>query len=251
MTFPQYNSKHNEQALFSPRDFIEYKRWDSQGFPKKIVIVYQKSVFDYFRRKYSGKFENIKFVGLHQVLKYGEVGLIKMMGIGSPHAITVFEELIAIGAKEFISIGTAGGLQEQGIYLANRAIRDEGTSHHYIAHGKYSYPAKGLTSRLAKALKDKGIKFEKATTWTIDAPYRETKAEIAKYRKEGVATVEMEASALFAVAKVRGVKIASAFVVSDILGKKWEPNFHKLSVKRLLNLLLDASLSCLGGKKCN
>lgn len=249
MTFPQYNSKHKEQALFTPQDFVSYKRWDRKNFPKKIVIVYQKAALNYFRRRYAKKYTKIKFVTGHEVLTLGNVGLIKMTGIGSPHTVTIFEELIAMGAKEFISTGTAGGLKEQGVYLCNKAIRDEGTSHHYIAHGKYAYPDKLLTEMLGKSLKKEGLDFESASTWTIDAPYRETKTEVAHYRKEGVATVEMEASALFTVAKVRKVKIASAFIVSDILGKKWEPRFDKYYLKSALGRLVDASLHCLGGKK--
>ena len=86
-------------------------------------------------------------------------------------------------------------------------------------------------------LKKKGLQFFRGVTWTIDAPYRETKAELQHYKKLGISTVEMEASAMFAVAKYRKVKIASAFVVSDILGTKWVPKFHKLDVKRTLNKL--------------
>ena len=55
----------------------------------------------------------------------------------------------------------------------------------------------------------------------------------------------MEISALFVVAKYRKVKIANAFVVSDILGKTWEPKFHEFNIKRALNKLLDAAVECL------
>lgn len=249
MTFPQFNSKHKEQALFSPRDFIEYKRWDSRGFPKKIIIVYQKSALNHFKREYGGRYEKIRLLDAYDVFKYGNTGLIRMTGIGSPHAVTLLEELIAAGANEFLSIGTAGGLIKPGVFLCNKAVRDEGTSHHYIPHGKYAFPDKELTRKFKETLVKQGVEFTIAPTWTIDAPYRETKAEVDKYSKEGIATVEMEASALFSVAKLRKVKIASAFVVSDVLGDKWEPNFHKIDVKRSLNKLVDASLVCLGGKR--
>ncbi|MBI1968679.1 hypothetical protein HYS49_02105, partial [Candidatus Woesearchaeota archaeon] len=90
------------------------------------------------------------------------------------------------------------------------------------------------------------ISFQKATSWTIDAPYRETKAEIQKYKKQNVATVEMESSALFTVAQIRKVKIASAFVVSDVLGEdKWDPQFDAKHVNRKLYQLFDVALGCL------
>jgi len=59
----------------------------------------------------------------------------------------------------------------------------------------------------------------------------------------------MEASALFTVAKYRKVKMASAFVVSDVLGEKWDPKFHKMDVKRSLNKLIDAAITCLTNLK--
>lgn len=169
-----------------------------------------------------------------------------MTGIGSPHAATVFEELIALGGKEFLNIGSAGGLSDFGIFLCQKAIRDEGTSYHYLPHGEFTHPNKNLTRKLEKQLIKSKVEFQKAPTWTIDAPYRETIAEIKHYKKTGVKTVEMEASALFAVAKVRKVKIASAFVVSDILGEdKWDPQFNKKHVKQNLNKLFDVAVSCL------
>lgn len=248
MTYPQYKNKHLGESLFNPDDFAGYKKENRKSVPKKMIIMYQRYPLNYFKRKYAGKYKTLPFTGGHKILRYGSVGLIKMTGIGSPHATLKFEELIARGAKEFICIGTAGGLKHEGLFLCDRAIRDEGTSHHYYPHGKYSHPDKGLTEKFAHSIEKHGINYEKATTWTIDAPYRETKAEIAQYKKEGVATVEMEASALFAVAKYRKVKIVSAFVVSDILGKKWEPKVHHTNVKRKLNKLLDIAINCLEKK---
>jgi uridine phosphorylase len=245
MTFPQFYNKHLEQALFEPEEFIQYARLECKNFPKKIVITYQRSASSYFRERYKGEFEEIDFISSHKILDRNGVGLIRMNGIGAPHAVTIFEELIAVGAREFINIGTAGGLQKQGVFLADRAIRDEGTSHHYLPNEKYAFPDEELTVRFGEAIKSQGLEFTLAPTWTTDALYRETRAEVAHYREEGVATVEMEASALFSVAKVRGVKIAAAFTVSDILREKWEPMFQKIDVRESLNKLVDASLSCL------
>jgi len=250
MTYPNFRNKHLEDALINPEDFIHYKEFDKKKFPSKYVITYQSSALRGFRRKYAGKYELLKIYPGFYVhhIKNSDIGFIKMTGIGSPHAVVIFEELISLGAREFINIGTAGGLQHEGVFLCDRAIRDEGASSHYMAHEKYSYPDKGLTEKLARALEESGIVYEKATTWTIDTPYRETKAEINQYKKEGVATVEMEASALFAVAKLRKVKIAAAFVVSDVLGEKWEPKFHHVNVKSMQNKMIDAAMTCLKKK---
>lgn len=90
------------------------------------------------------------------------------------------------------------------------------------------------------------IRYNTGTSWTIDAPYRETRAEIQRYKKEGVQTVEMEAAAMFAVGKLRKVRMAAAFSVSDIIGgEEWEPSFHARHVKDNLTVLIDAAFKCL------
>ncbi len=248
MPFPKFKNKHLEEALINPEDFGVYKKWGKNAFPKKIIITYQTSPWNYFKRKYRGKYEKITLYNSHEILKMGDVGFIKMRGIGAPNASTFMEEMIVGGAREFINMGTAGGLYQEGVFLCDRAIRDEGTSHHYLPDGTYSYPDSALTEKLGKYLERAGIDYQPGTTWTIDAPYRETMREIEHYKKKGVRTVEMEAAALFAVAKVRNVKIASMFAVSDVLGEKWDPKFHTMNLKKTLNKMVDVAITCLQGK---
>jgi uridine phosphorylase len=248
MTFPQFENKHLEEALFSPSE-LPRKKDLQKNLPKKCIIVYSKDSINYIKRKYKPKKIKKMMVG-GDYYWYKDIAFIKMTGIGSPHAVTAFEELIHQGMKTILNIGMAGGLQDFGIFLCNRAIRDEGTSHHYLPCEKYSYPNKELTKKLEKDLIKNRLPYQVGTTWTIDAPYRETKKEIVHYQKEGVKTVEMEASALFAVAKLRNVKIASAFAVSDwVLPEKWDPQFKKKHVKDLLNNLVDVAVNCLEGLK--
>lgn len=246
MGYPNFRDKHLEQALFEPQEYLTWKKFlrnNKAKAPRKYVFVYYPEILNHFKRKYKPK--RISLYRLITVYQYKNVGVVRMTGIGSPHAVTVLEELIAMGGEEFVNIGFAGGLRDFGIFLCEKSIRDEGTSHHYVPHAKFAYPDKGLTSRLEKRLRKNRLPFQKATSWTIDAPYRETKAEIRRYKSQGVATVEMESSALFTVARVRRVKMASAFVVSDILGeKKWDPQFDARHVHQRLNELFTAALDC-------
>ncbi len=246
MVYPQFKNKHREIALFDPKDYINWKKIKKNPVkkPTKYILIYSLKTLKYFRNKFNVK--KINYNRLITIYSYKDIGVVLMTGIGSPHATTVLEELIALGGKKFLNIGYAGGLDNFGIFLCKRAIRDEGTSYHYYSHGKYSYPNKRLTSSLEKSIEKQNLKFQKGTTWTIDAPYRETKKEIQHYKKQGVKTVEMEASALFAVAKLRNVKIAAAFVVSDILREeKWNPQFSSKQVKKNLNMLMNAAFDCL------
>ena len=245
MVYPNFKNKHLEESLFLPEDYLKFAYKDRKKFPHKWVLVFQKSVEKYIRRKFKLKKDKENRLAGNLYIHKG-IGFLKMGGIGSPHAVTLMEELIGLGGKEFIIVGTAGGLQNFGIFLCNKAIRDEGTSYHYIPTGKYSFPNDNLSKRFGKSIKKFGLDFEEGATWTIDAPYRETKAEVQHYKKEGVKSVEMESSALFAVAQVRKVKIAAAFVVSDLLGSDgWDPQFDQRHVKTKLYRLIDASVDCL------
>ena len=124
----------------------------------------------------------------------------KAAGYGAPTAVMTLEELIGFGITIFVNLGTAGGLQETmsigDIVVCERAIRDEGTSYHYLPDAKYAYACPELTAGLHTAIKSKGLPVLTGTSWTTDAPYRETIEEVRLYRAEGVATVEMEAAAL-------------------------------------------------------
>lgn len=249
MTYPNFPNKHLEQALFNPQDYINWNEFlkKHKKVPRKYIFIYSPKVLNYFKKKYKPK--RIKLYSLVTIYQYKDVGVVRMTGIGSPHVATVMEELIALGGKEFLNIGIAGGLKNFGTFLCNKSIRDEGTSSHYLTHKKFAYPDKELTKRLEKILIKNNIQFQKAPSWTIDAPYRETKAEIQKYKKEGIATVEMESSAIFVIAKVRKVKAASAFVVSDLLSdNKWEPKFGARHINQKLYKLFDAALECLLSK---
>lgn len=243
MSFPKFKDKHLLDSLISPSGFIKYHDAAHEKLPSKYILIYSDKALRYIKRRYHP--ERVKVYSLLTIHKHGSIGFVRMTGIGSPHAATVMDELIALGGRMFLNLGFAGGLQDEGVFLCERALRDEGTSYHYLPHGHFTFPDSGLTRKLGKAIERAGIEYETGATWTIDAPYRETAREVQHYKRQGIKTVEMEAAALFAVAKVRKVKIASAFVVSDVLGKKWEPKFHKRSVRAGLNQLIDAGVDCL------
>jgi uridine phosphorylase len=159
------------------------------------------------------------------------VGVAGDFGYGAPAAAHLLEELIAQGARRFISIGLAGALARPlrigDVVVCSEAVRDEGVSHHYLPPARTATASPALTARLNYALDHGGLAYTTGTTWTIDAPYRETIEEIRHYQESGVATVEMEAAALFAVGEARGVDVAAAFVVSDsVADLSWDQQFH-------------------------
>src|SRR3989344_3035248 len=170
MTYPNFKKKHLQEALFHPEDFINYKKFKKKNLPKKYLITYQEKMLKYFLRKYKPKKYSLYF--LLTVYVYKDIGFVRMSGIGAPNAVAIFEELIALCGKEFINIGTAGGLHHEGVFLCKKALRDEGTSYHYLKNGMFAYPDKNLTEKISKVLKSKGMEYFQGTSWTIDAPYR-------------------------------------------------------------------------------
>ena len=242
MAYPKFKNKH----LFETITHVDHEKTPlPENFPKKFIIFYSKNLLKYVKKKYKPKkitkLEHESF----EFYQYKDIGFVKIKGIGSPVSVIAFEHLIKWGGKTFLNIGYAGGLNEEGIFLCIKALRDEGTSYHYLPHGHFTFPSKELTNKLGKYLKKNNSDYKKGITWTIDAPYRETREEINHFKKIGISTVEMESSALFAVAKLRKVKIASAFVVSDTFGKEWTPNYHKKNIKQSLYTLFDTAVDCL------
>lgn len=179
------------------------------------------------------------------------VGVVEGFGYGAPGAAIVIEELATLGVRRFINIGLAGALPNDvdfgDLVLCTAAIRDEGVSHHYVPSARYAFPSTTLTDEVRQVLMRRGETFSEGMTWTLDAIYRETLEEALAYREEGVVTVEMEAAALFAIADVRGVEIASLFTVSDHLlaQSEWRAAPDKQLLTNGLARILDVALEVL------
>lgn len=260
MAFPNFRNKHAHKALVTPRAYLAYAR--SRGTvpkgrpPEGLIIAYHKNLMRYVlqhhrARRVKGFFGEMFL--LHET--DNRVAIIGNFGIGAPGAVIHLEEFIEWGVPKFVSVGTAGGLQRElkigDLVLCERAIRDEGCSHHYLPPSKYAYPSPVLTDRVRAALQSRRLKFTSGTSWSIDAPYRETVAEARRYRREGVLTVEMEAAALFAVGKHRKAEVASLFSISDSLAElPWTPKFHlrrnQAGLERIYRVAVEA-LQSVGG----
>ena len=148
-------------------------------------------------------------------------------GIGSPLAAAFLEEAIAKGASKFIICGGAGVLDSAHhvgkLLVPTSAIRDEGTSYHYMPPSYEVAPTRNALDAIKTTLAAAGVPFELTKTWTTDAIYRETKSKIQLRKDAGCGCVEMEASALFAVARFRNVELAQILYAGDDLsGEFWD-----------------------------
>lgn len=251
MPFPNFAGKHALTSHFTPEQFLATVAGPSGSFPSRVVLCFQRALFEEVRTSEPGELVTLPGHDMF-VLEgtAGQVGVVGGFSIGSPVAAMVVEELIPRGVREFIAVGTAGGLQlGQAIgefVICSRAVRDEGISHHYLPPGLWVHPSAALTTRLGATLVELDIPATSGATWTIDTPYRETSDEVQHYQQQGVATVEMEAAAIFAVAKYRGVAAAAGFTISDTLANlHWDPQFESPLVARNLRQLCGAAIACL------
>jgi uridine phosphorylase len=135
----------------------------------------------------------------------GEAGIVGC-AVGAPFAVLVAEQLFASGCRLLVSVTSAGQITPIGptpyFILIDRALRDEGTSYHYLPPATFAEaPDSKLLNCAEQALLGlTGISVHRGPTWTTDAPYRETESAIASARELGALAVEMEAAALYAFA---------------------------------------------------
>ncbi len=122
--------------------------------------------------------------------------------VGAPFAVLVAEQLFACGCRLLISMTSAGQLVELRpppyFILIDRALRDEGTSYHYLPAGEFSGADPRLLRAAADAVRGLRVPVERGATWTTDAPFRETSEAISAMKAKGLLAVEMEAAALYA-----------------------------------------------------
>lgn len=235
MPFPHHPRKHSAPAVVTPARFVRYLH--SIGAPpapspSSVVLWFTPHLTKYAIERWGAR--PVESIQRLYVRGRGasQIGLAEVRGVGGPALALTVEELVAIGARRFLAVGYAGGLQTDlavgSWVLCSRAIRDEGTSHHYARPAKYARPTPGFLRAIEAELRRSGTSYRRGTSWTIDAVYRETALELRTFRDEGVLTVEMEASALFTVARDLGAEAAALFTVSDLLDEtEWHPRFHE------------------------
>ena len=174
--------------------------------------------------------------------EYGIVGC----AVGAAFAVLIAEELFASGCRLLISVTSAGQIapvQAPPYFIViDRALRDEGTSYHYLPPSEYSEADVQLTRLAQEALTAAGISFQVGATWTTDAPFRETQEAIEAALQAGILAVEMEAAALYAFAKARGRSVLCFAHVTNQMGRI-EGDFEKGAADGAKELLRVISLA--------
>ena len=212
--------KYEEEAVFQPENLLRESRRQN-SIPEcpvpEICVLDPDGDFVDWLIKSKGATKNTCWACYHSSLyrfhldqadmgteSDVEIGVIPC-AVGAPYAVLVAEQLFVSGCRLIISVTSAGIINDDLIThkfaLITEALRDEGTSYHYLPPDKKSRISDTLLNKLTA---DEGISgglYFKGKSWTTDAPYRETRTAIHAMRNRNVVCVEMEAAALYAFAE--------------------------------------------------
>ncbi|MFN7710242.1 MAG: nucleoside phosphorylase [Holosporales bacterium] len=253
MSLPYLKHKVDYESLTTPQRYLEYRRSLGQvpvdPPPRAVILCYQKKLMSHLLAHHVGK-SGYGFLNELHFLKPPFEHIAVHPVRFTPDAAARTEVLIALGVKHFITIGTAGALHPDlslgDIVVCTKALRDEGISHHYLPPEDFAYPCPQMTDKLEQALQLHGVPHVKGPTWTLEAIFRETAEEVKTYRDLGILTVEMEAAALFAVARYRQVSMGGMFTISDSLADfNWRPQFDHVEVRSGLETLYLGAVTAL------
>jgi uridine phosphorylase len=144
--------------------------------------------------------------------------------VGAPFAVLVAEELFASGCAALVSISSAGlvaaDVRPPFFVLIDRALRDEGTSYHYLPPARFAEADAALATTVARALDGTPTPLLRGASWTTDAPFRESALLIASRRAEGIVSVEMEAAALLAMGRALGKPVTCLAHVTNAMATR-------------------------------
>ncbi|MDI3408920.1 nucleoside phosphorylase [Streptomyces cavernicola] len=251
-SFPLYEGKHALPSVVDPGEHAAYVRDRHPDATLTqldgVVLLYQQRTMDHAQEVYPTRPQDGWVRGHLRLLdREGRaLGICGGFGPGAPATALVLEQIIALGARRVITVGTCAtlqpGLTAGDLVVCTQALRDEGVSHHYLAPGTTVEPSETLTGRLAGALTALGTPVRQGMAWTTDAPYRETAAEVAHHRARGVLAADMEAAAVFAVAQHRAVPAAAVFVAADSLIDR-RPRRDAPGIRRALGTALEGALT--------
>ena len=236
---------HAEPSVFRPEHLLREARrqrgLDERDVPALCVLDPDGDLVRYLRRSGRGR-ANADWACYHTemvefTLSDGSLAGVIGCAVGAPFAVLVAEQLFASGCRCLVSITSSGRIADLGeppyTVLIERALRDEGTSARYLAGDAGAFVAAPQAALLEKVgmmverALPPGHRLHRGATWTTDAPYRETASAIAAAREQGALAVEMEASALYAFAAARQVRVVCFALVTNTMGQHGGDDFEK------------------------
>lgn len=193
--------------------------------PQKAIFAFLGEEIDRFAKENGGEklgeFVTISgTIPVYRVKLDGESLCLAKAPVGAAVAAEMLDWLIAYGVDEIVCAGSCGALidlPENTFLIPEKALRDEGTSYHYLPPARYVTLHKEMQDKIASVMEQEGISCLRCNTWSTDGIYRETAGMVAYRRAEGCSVVEMECAALAACAEFRGVRFGQFLYTADTL----------------------------------
>ncbi len=177
------------------------------------------------------------------VREQAQIALVEVP-VGAPAATIVADDLFLRGLDAAVAVGSCGALRpfEEGEYIVPaRALRDEGTSYHYLPPADWVDTDPLVSQACLTAIAGRGHPATSASTWTTDALYRETAAMIERRRAQGCSVVDMECASLAAAAQFRGVRFGQILFAADSLAgddydpRDWGVDSHEVALRMAID----------------
>lgn len=181
------------------------------NLPERAVFVFLGDYVDEFAQRENMIIEGhfVSATKLYPIYRYnykGEDICVVQAPVGAAPAAQLMDWLMGYGVRKIISAGSCGTLvdiEENAFLVPVKALRDEGTSYHYMPPSRFVDINKTAREAIYSTLDEYNIKFKEVMTWSTDGFYRETREKVNYRKSEGCEVVEMECSALAACAHMR------------------------------------------------
>lgn len=222
------NKAYDEPSIFEPQNLLREARRQRSlpevPVPRVVLLDPDGDIVRHLQHSGTGRrhagwacYHTEMWVTDVDGLELGIVG----MAVGASFAVLVAEQLAASGADLVISITSAGLITSSGeppyFVLIDRALRDEGTSGHYLPGSDWAVLGAGLAAGLEGAFDDCSEPVWRGASWTTDAPYRETAFSVSAAGRAGIECVEMEAAALYAYAEARDRAVVCLAHITNVM----------------------------------
>ena len=227
----------DRDAIINPDKLVD----KIDNFPEVTLSCFSHQLFNnflsYFKPKIIGYVHSaINLNPIYEIEYKSKKVAVMQSFVGEPICVGMYEDVIAMGSKRLILLGNCGvlnkNIEDCGIIIPTKAIRDEGTSYHYLPPSDTIEVNKKYRDEFKQILKEASYTYVEGTTWTTDACYRETRSKVNRRKEQGAICVEMECAGMQALCDFRNVEFFQYLYAGDNLDHQtWDPRSLSGNIK--------------------
>lgn len=228
---------YTQESVFKPENLLREARRQKNistcDIPKICVLDPDGDILAYLQESKRAR-QNRCWACYHTTMYDFEIDGITIgivaNAVGAPFAVLLAEQMFVSGCELLISITSSGVIilpeTNPEYILITKALRDEGTSYHYLPPSLFCDLPKSIKERSSAIAENKHLRVSLGTSWTTDAPYRETAEAIENAKAKNINVVEMEAAALYAFAHTKNKAVICFAHITNSMAQE-EGDFEK------------------------